>query len=117
MLFCGPAGFGSAFNSIFLRAYATWQKVRSLLAAEWLPKIENYGKGALFRVKPSGWGPSIPARQGGLVVCELVVGELVRSRSELVRSELVPGELVPSWLVPSWLRQASEREKNGPCVK
>ena len=32
---------------------------KGAFAAEWWPKIENYEKGALFRVKPSGRGPSL----------------------------------------------------------
>ena len=55
--FVAQRGLALLFNSIFrARAHATWQKARSRPSG--YQKIENYEKGALFRVKPSKRGPS-----------------------------------------------------------
>ena len=57
-LFYGPVRFGPHCNSIFsLRAHATWQKARSQPSGG--QKVQYHKKGALFRVKPSGWDPSL----------------------------------------------------------
>ena len=56
--FVAQRGLVLLFNSIFrARAHATWQKARSRPSG--CQQIENYEKGALFRVKPSGWAPSL----------------------------------------------------------
>ena len=48
-----PSGVWLCFLIRFLRARSR-DVAKGALAAERLPKIENYEKGALFRVKPSG---------------------------------------------------------------